>query len=131
MEGKKSVEAIPNLALLTGNVLNILRYLERPDIKNLVETDQMTVKMTLNEMYADSVPYGVIDLLINPEKRKENVKKLLEMFEILNMVKNGDMALDRAEEHITEDLNERYLYSKFASKEEFYDFLKNEKKNDN
>lgn len=123
--------AIPNLALLTGNVLNILRYLELPEVKGMVLTDPMSVKMALNDKYAESVPYGIIDILIDPLKRKENVNKLMDMFDILNSVKTGELELNEAEESFVEDLNEKYIYSEFSSKEEFYKFLKNEKKNDN
>ncbi len=123
--------AIPNLALLTGNVLNILRYLESPEVKGMVLTDPMSVKMKLNDKYAESVPYGIIDILIDPLKRKENVNKLMDMFDILNSVKTGELELNEAEESFVEDLNEKYIYSEFSSKEEFYNFLKNEKKNDN
>ena len=114
-----SVNAIPNLDILTGNVFEILKYLENPETKKLMKINDTAVKMYINNKYADSVPLGIITLLMEEDSREENVERMLKMFEALQQAKNGTLSIDDAEKKITEDVNNRYLYSKYGSKEEF------------
>lgn len=114
-----SVDAIPDLDVLTGNVYEILQYLEDPRIRKLQKTNDSAVKMHLNTKYADTVPLGIITVLMEEESRFENVERLLKMFEQLRKAKAGEISLETAEQTVTEDVNERYLYSKYGSKDAF------------
>ena len=116
---ESSIDAIPNIDVLTGNVYEILQYLEDPKICKLIKTNDTAVKMYLNNKYADIVPLGIISLLMDEDARDENVDRMLRMFTSLKHAKNGNITLEDAEKNLTDEVNNRYLYSKYGSKEEF------------
>lgn len=114
-----SIDAIPDLDALSGNVFNILCYLEKKETKELMKVNETAVKMYLNNKYADTVPIGIITLLMEENSREENVDRLLKMFGALKEAKKGKISLEDAEKNLSEEINQRYLYSKYGSKEEF------------
>src|SRR5947207_11679764 len=69
LDVEPSVDAIPDLDILTGNVLNILLYLEKPETIKLMKTNETAVKMYLNNKYADTVPLGIITLLMETDTK--------------------------------------------------------------
>lgn len=121
-----SVDAIPDLDLLTRHVYEIIEYLENPDTARLMKKNESAVRMYLNGKYADTVPFGIITLLMEEDERVETIERLLKMFEQLRKAKKGQISLDDAEKIVTDDVNERYLYSKYGSKEAFEEALKQE-----
>lgn len=123
-----SINAIPDLDILTGHMYEILEYLEKPLVKNLMKTNKTAVTMHLNNKYADTVPYGIITLLMEEENKDENVEGLLRMFENLRRAKRGEISLEEGEKALTDEVNERYLYSEYGSKEEFEKALEKEVK---
>lgn len=114
-----SVDAIPDLDILTGHVYDILNYLMKPEVKKLIRTNESAVKMHLNEKYADTVPLGIITLLMEEDKRVEHVEMLLKMFTRLKDAKAGKISIEDAEKNLTDEVNQKYLYSKYGSKEAF------------
>lgn len=121
-----SVDAIPDLDILTGHVYDILAYLEKPETKKLLKTNESAVKMYLNNKYADSVPLGIITLLMEEDSVVENIERMLNMFEQLRYAKSGKKSLEDVERAVTDDVNQRYMYSKFGSKEKFEEALAKE-----
>lgn len=117
--GELSLDAIPDLDKLTGNILEILEYLEDPKNKRLIATNEGSVRTMLCNQYAETVPYGVITLLLDRENRYENVGRLMRMFEMMNNAKCGKRTLEEVEKEFTEEINHRYIYSKYGSKENF------------
>ena len=89
-----SVDAIPDIDILSGHVFDILQYLEKPEISRLLKTNISAVKMYLNSKYADTVPLGVITILLDESQRTENVERLLKMFEQLRQAKIGKISLE-------------------------------------
>lgn len=120
-----SIDAIPDLDVLTKNVFDILEYLERSDIVKLMRTNESAVKMYLNNKYADSVPLGIITMLMEEDAREENVEMMLQMFESLKQAKIGNLSLETAEKNLAEIVNNRYSYAKYGSKEAFERALTN------
>jgi len=114
-----SVDAIPNLDILTGHVLEILEYLESDKTRDLIKKNQSAVLMHLNNKYADTVPYSIISVLMDEKDRNENIERLLKMFTNLQKAKRGELSIDDAEKILTDDVNETYIYSKYGSKDAF------------
>lgn len=124
---ESTIDAIPDLDILTGQVLEILEYLERPSTKRLMKTNEGAVKMNLNNKYADTkIPLGIITLLMEENNREENVERMLKMFESLQQAKKGEITLESAEQTLSSDINERYLYSEYGSKEAFEKAIQSE-----
>jgi hypothetical protein len=118
-ERESSVDAIPDLDVLTGHVYEILQYLEKPNVSKLLKTNESAIKMHLNSKYADTVPLGIITILMDENNKIENVERLLRMFGQLRKAKAGEISLDDAERILTDEVNERYLYREYGSKAAF------------
>lgn len=116
---ESSVDAIPDLNILTGHVYDILIYLDKSETKKLMKINESAVRMLLNEKYADSVPLGIIDMLMEEENKEENIDRILRIFESLKRVKRGELSIEDGLNNLTDDINDRYCYSKYGSKEEF------------
>jgi hypothetical protein len=114
-----SVEYIPDLNILTKHVYDILVYLEKKETVKFLKSNASAVRMLLNEKYAETVPLGIIDILMEEEHREENIDRLLRIFDALKMAKLGKLSLDDGLNKFTDEINNRYLYSKYGSKEEF------------
>lgn len=124
--GELSLDAIPDLDRLTGNILEILEYLEDQKNARLIATSEGNVRTMLCNRYAETVPYGVISLLLDRVNRYENVERLMRMFEMMNNAKCGRSTLEEVEKDFTEEINQRYIYSKYGSKEKFESELQKE-----
>ena len=118
-EGEMSVNAIPDLEKLSKNLLEILIYLEDPNNKDDIRRNETDVKMMLNNKYADTVPYGFISLLISEKTRAENVDIIVRMLENMKKAKEGTVSLETVEKNFADEINQKYIYSKYGSKENF------------
>ncbi len=113
-QGRLSVDAIPDLDLLTSNIYEILMFLEKPATISLMKSNEGAVKMMLNQKYADSVPLSIITLLLEEDKRIEHVEILLNLFDKLATVKNmrdkdqALQALEKTEFDFTQESRKRY-----------------------
>jgi hypothetical protein len=131
-----SLDAIPDLDLLTGYVYEILEYLEDTGTKKLMITNETAVKIYLTTKYADTpLPYGIITLLMDEKNRVENVERLLTVFERLTNALDGKVNLEDEDKKFTDEINNRYLYSTYGSKEAFekalYEEIKKEQRKKN
>jgi len=126
-EREASVDAIPDLDVLTGAVYEILVYLETPSVSKLLKTNESAVKMCLNNKYPN-VPLGIITLLLEEDSREENITRMLTMFDSLRMAKSGKLSLEDAEKNLMDEVNERYVYREYGSKENFETALAKEVK---
>jgi hypothetical protein len=118
---EESVDSIPDLDILTGHIFDILTYLEKPQTINLMKTNQAAVKMYLNNKYADSIPLGIITLLMEEDNKDENIERLMRMFESLRKAKGGKLSLEEAKESLIEDVSQRYLYSDYGGSKEAFE----------
>jgi hypothetical protein len=114
-----SAGAIPDLNALIANMYEILEYLYKDSTEKLMKTNESAIKMYLNNRYADSVPYGMITLLMEKDTREKNVEGLLNLFENLSRAKNGEVDLDDVGKDLSETINQRYLYEPHGSKDAF------------
>lgn len=124
-----TVDAIPDLDVLTSRVYEILLYLEKPETCRLLKTNDSAVKMHLNNKYPD-VPLGIITVLLEEDSRIENIERILRIFDSLRKAKEGQVSLEDAEKNLVDDVNERYLYRKYGSKEQFEAELAKEVRNE-
>jgi hypothetical protein len=126
---EQTVDAIPDLDKLTWNVFKILEYLESPaTLKHMrTKTNIDGVRMLLNNKYADEMPLGIIDMLLEEESREENVERILQMITHLRQAKReGNERLKALEEIFVEDVKTRYAYDEYGSKEAFEKALSKE-----
>lgn len=126
--GEASVDAIPDLDQLTSNIIEILEYLERPEVKRLCKTNDSIVRMSLINKYADTVPLKFIDLFMDKDEyhKQESVERTLKWIEVMAKVKAGEADLETESQKLVEEVNQRYVYSKYGGKDAFEKALRKE-----
>jgi hypothetical protein len=127
-ESEASVDAIPDLEVLTKNLVDILEYLDKPEVKTICAKDDSVIRMSLINKYADSVPLKFIDLFMDkdPVHKAESVERTMRWIEQLAKAKAGTISLEEASQGLVNEVNNRYVYSKYGSKEAFEAALQKE-----
>jgi hypothetical protein len=110
-----SVNAIPDVVLLSQKVLDFIEFYDRPDI---VKMRLDTYPMYLNLLYDEfnMLPSSMIKLLSDEQNRRENLKGIIQMLESLQQVKMGKVSLESVHDEFVEDKNERFFYPTFGGK---------------
>jgi len=123
-------EAIPDIDQLLDHVISMLEYIKTDEMQLLENTDPDAFEQHLDTKFSDFTYryYAVFKLLLDKENRKDNVARLIQLFEKLNKIKNNETSMDDAYEEYTEGLNSRYIYSKFGGKAKFEQKMKEHRK---
>jgi hypothetical protein len=121
---------IPNLEKLTDDVLRFIDFADRPEIRNIKETELGKFNFMVNEQFPD-LPLSMIRLLSDYENRSQNLEKILDMINLLRSVKTGEKSLENAENEFVEKRAEEYLYPAFGGKDNFYKVAEENKKKKN
>jgi len=130
--GEASVDAIPDLEVLTNKLLEILEYLEQPEVKKICETNDSLIRIQLINQYADSVPLKFIDLFMDKDEdhKQESIERALGWIESLARIKAGEVDLETESKRMVEEVNKRYVYDKYGGKENFEKELRKELANE-
>ena len=120
-EAEASVGAIPDLDKLTSDIIDILEYLDQPDVKQMCKKNNSVIRMHLINKYADSVPLNFIDLFMDEDEdhKRESVERTMRWIEGLTKVKAGEAGLEETCQAMAEEVNKRYVYDKYGGKEAF------------
>lgn len=113
-----TAESIPDIEDLTSKVVDFLQFIDDPDMIEMEKTDNVKYFQMVNSSF-ESLPYSIIKLLTERENRDVNLEKLLDMFAIMQTIKNGEKNISSAFTDYKETLNEEYVYPKFGGKAEF------------
>jgi hypothetical protein len=114
LDYEPSVDAIPDLELLTKNINEITDYLEKPSSQLLLKENPSVIKRLLNEKYLN-VPYGILVLLLErdtPEIIYDNGMLLLKMIETLKKAKTGEMTIHDASVSFSDVIKQKYKVTK-------------------
>jgi hypothetical protein len=125
-EKEGNIDAIPDLDILTGQILEILEYFNTPHMIEIMKDEKKNEKvvMDLCTKYADtSMPFGIIKMLAEVKNRKKNVEMIVKLLESLQQAKDGHISLQDAELNIFEDANNKYVYPQYGSKQAFQQAL--------
>lgn len=110
-----SVDAIPDLKSILKNVIEIVEWMEQPEMVHMEKNDNVSFERLIIHKYQDLMPYNIIKLIL--QDRYENLEKIINMFQILDKVKSGKADINEEYEKFGESLNEEYLYPKFGGKD--------------
>lgn len=123
-----SIDAIPDLDELTVNIIEILNYLEKPEVKKICQTNDSLIRMTLINKYADKMPLKFIDLFMDKDEvhRQESIERTLKWIEVMAKIKAGEADLEKESQKLVDEVNQRYVYSKYGGKENFEKALRKE-----
>jgi uncharacterized Ntn-hydrolase superfamily protein len=123
-------DAIPDLDKLLVSIKKMLQDIESPSMKALEKKNKNEFeKILTHKYYEDIQSMKIINLLLEPA-RYENLDKLLDMFDRLKQVKQGNVNIQDAHKKWCEKMNEEYVYSKHGGKLGFEKKMKELKKND-
>ncbi len=127
---------IPDITNLTGQIIEFIEYIEKPEMKTFAKENNMMFKQHVESKFEDFTLdyYSIYKMLVeNEEKRAENLDKLFNMISRLKDVETGKSNVEREFMKVREELAQEYLYPKFGGKKEFEkamekDLKKNKKK---
>jgi anaerobic selenocysteine-containing dehydrogenase len=114
-------ENIPDLESLTGTVIEILEYLDTPEMIKQEKENKEAFDKHMEQKYEDFSlkNFNVFRLLLETRNREENIEKLLNVFSTLNKIKHGEADIYKEFESFREDRSEKYLYPTFGGKKGF------------
>jgi hypothetical protein len=118
-----SVNAIPDIILLSTLVIDFVEYYNMPSTKKLRDTNHGAYLNTLYDKF-EKLPTSMIKLLSDDDNQVENLEKIINMLETLSSVKRGEVSLDKAHDDFTEKQNEAYFYPAFGGKEKLMQDIK-------
>jgi hypothetical protein len=123
VEPEMSASAIPNLNELLEKIIEMVEFMNTPQMVKKKRTDPKNYEYTIFFKYREHMPTKIIDLLI--ENHTDNLQKLITMFETLNGIKMGNLDMTTEYEKFTENVNEEYLYPSFGGKDKFRERMNN------
>ena len=133
VEPKLDVAAIPDLDVLLGDILEMLEYMDKPEMIDLEKTNEATYEQHLDTKFdkISSRYYKIFKLLLDRNNRELNLKKLIDMLMVLKEIKSGKVDIKKADDDFHENMNEKFVYPKFGGKDKYLqkvEELKKEKK---
>lgn len=128
-EPQLDINAIPDLGKLLDNILQLLQYINTDEMQKLeLEDNESFMEHVDNKFRNLSIQYySIFSLLMDRKNREDNVQKIIEMINRLKQVKEGKISLKQADHDYKEEINQRYIYSQWGSKEQFEKAMKKKK----
>lgn len=126
------VNQLPDVAKLTGMLIEFIEYIEEPSIKALALENEIVYKQHLENKFEEFTLeyYTIYRLLVdNENERASNVDKLFKMIDRLKKIESGESNYDNEFMQVREELAEEYLYSKYGSKTNFQKVMNKNRKN--
>lgn len=119
MDMNSSIETLMDPTILSKYIIEFLEFVDKSDIINLETKSNGEYNQLINSTFEDKLPYSMIKLLSERDKREFNLKKILDMLIMLQKVRSGQENIDDAIDKCKENINETYVYPKFGGKDEF------------
>jgi hypothetical protein len=123
MDRVMSVDAIPDITLLSSLVVDFVEFFNDPSVQKVRKSDNGRY---LNMMFDkfEKLPMSMIKLLSDEEEQIQNLQKIITMLETLSKVKDGEISLQVAHDEFTEKQNEDYFYPAFGGKDKLIQDIK-------
>ena len=107
MKLEMSADSIPDLQQMSNDILLLLNDIELPSRENKNKFEKRIISK-----YIDKIPLKIINLLLEDENRYIHLNKLLDMFDVLQNVKNGNVDVQDVYKEFTNKLNKEYIENK-------------------
>jgi hypothetical protein len=96
----------------------MVAFIETPEMQRLEKEDFNTFETKLYGLYNSKLPMKVISLMTEAD-RYDNLNDIIDMFDTLNEVRNGNKNIHEEYQVFNEKLNKKYLYEPYGGKEGF------------
>ncbi len=123
MDRKMSVDAIPDITLLSSLVVDFVEFYNDPSVQKVRKTDHARYLNMMFEKF-EKLPMSMIKLLSDEEEQIQNLQKIITLLETLSKVKQGQVSLQDAHDEFTEKQNEEYFYPAFGGKDKLIQDIK-------
>jgi len=110
--------AIPDMGEMLEVVYEMVNFIETPEMQQLEKDNFSEFETRLYGMYNARLPMKIISLMTEAN-RYDNLDELINMFEVLNEIKEGKKNIQEEFEKFNEGLNKKYLYDPHGGKENF------------
>lgn len=110
--------AIPDMGEMLEIVNEMISFIETPEMQLLEKANFPEFETRLYGMYNAKLPMKVISLMTEAD-RYDNLDELINMFDVLNDIKEGKKNMQEEFEKFNEGLNKKYLYDPHGGKENF------------
>jgi hypothetical protein len=123
MDRKMSVDAIPDITLLSSLVVDFIEFYNDPSVTQIRKLEHGRYLNMLFDKF-EKLPASMIKLLSDEEEQVQNLQKIITMLETLSKVKDGKITLQSAHDEFTEKQNEDYFYPAFGGKDKLIQDIK-------
>jgi hypothetical protein len=123
MDRKMSVDAIPDITLLSSLVVDFVEFYNDPSVQKVRKTEHGRYLNMMFEKF-EKLPMSMIKLLSDEEEQIQNLQKIITLLETLSKVKDGEKSLQDAHDEFTEKQNEEYFYPAFGGKDKLIQDIK-------
>lgn len=123
MDRVMSVDAIPDITLLSSLVVEFVEFYGDVEVKKVRDSDYPKY---LNMMFDkfEKLPMSMIKLLSDEENQVQNLQKIIDLLETLSKVKSGEVNIESARDEFIEKQNESYFYPAFGGKDKLMQDIK-------
>lgn len=120
MAGELPVKII-NLPEFTGQVIEILETISLPEYNKLEVEDNNLFRNKLIQKFENFYDkyYAVFRMLLDRDRRDDNVARLFSLIQTLQKVQEGKKDLQKEEKKFYEGLNHEFIYSQHGGKTKF------------
>ena len=115
---KMDAKAIPDLTKLLCDIYELIDYVEKPMMQKLRIANKSEFEAKAYRKFQEQLPIKIVNLMCE-DNRYEHLDKLLDMFEMLENVKDGNVDINDAFSIFSENLNAKFVYPKFGGKTQF------------
>jgi hypothetical protein len=110
--------AIPDLGQMLNIINELLAFIETDNMIRMEKENKIEFERAVHGRYNAYLPIKIIKLMLEPD-RYDHLSRLLDMFDILNNVKDGKQNIQDAYNNFSEKLNEKYIYPMHGGKANF------------
>ncbi len=116
-----ATDNLPDIDNLMNTITDFMEYINKPEMLKLEKSNKNEFEQHVDKKFSEFSYryYGIFKMLLNRHNRKDNLRKIIEMIERLQNVKEGKSTIDDEFYDFKEELNNEYIYSKYGSKEKF------------
>ena len=121
VEPPMSANTIPDLEEILENVINMVQFMNSPDLLDLKNRDKKQYDDTVYFKYRELISPKIINILLEDIN---NLNGIIEMFEKLNAIKMGKLDIETETDNFAVKIENEYIYPKYGGKEKFFEMLK-------
>ena len=99
---------MPDVDVLSGQIVALLEFMDSDEMVAMEKENPNAYEQCVHEKY-EHLPFTVIKLLLERDKRDEHLPRLLKVLETLQKIKDGNSTYEFEHERFKEELHNQYI----------------------